>query len=112
MQHWVLEYYQICSNDDPGLTLPILWQGQIWSLMVLNGKKEKQLIFQKLLLFMITKMVDAIKQMSTWSFIAFKGQGHSMTFVKGHSDSTFSNFYSLETPKPIEAKFHVKPEWD
>ena len=21
MQHWVLEYYKICSNDDPGLTL-------------------------------------------------------------------------------------------
>ena len=21
MQHWVLEYYQACSNDDPGLTL-------------------------------------------------------------------------------------------
>ena len=21
MQHWVLEYYQICSNDDPGLTV-------------------------------------------------------------------------------------------
>ena len=21
MQHWVLEYYQICSNGDPGLTL-------------------------------------------------------------------------------------------
>ena len=21
MQHWVLEYYQICLNDDPGLTL-------------------------------------------------------------------------------------------
>ena len=21
MQHWVLECYQICSNDDPGLTL-------------------------------------------------------------------------------------------
>ena len=21
MQHWVLEYIQICSNDDPGLTL-------------------------------------------------------------------------------------------
>ena len=21
MQHWVLEYYQICSNDDPGMTL-------------------------------------------------------------------------------------------
>ena len=22
MQHRVLEYYQVCSNDDPGLTLP------------------------------------------------------------------------------------------
>ena len=21
MQHWVLEYYQVCSSDDPGLTL-------------------------------------------------------------------------------------------
>ena len=21
LQHWVLEYYQVCSNDDPGLTL-------------------------------------------------------------------------------------------
>ena len=21
MQHWVLEYYQVCSNDNPGLTL-------------------------------------------------------------------------------------------
>ena len=21
MQHWVLEFYQVCSNDDPGLTL-------------------------------------------------------------------------------------------
>ena len=21
MQHWVLEYHQVCSNDDPGLTL-------------------------------------------------------------------------------------------
>ena len=20
-KHWVLEYYQVCSNDDPGLTL-------------------------------------------------------------------------------------------
>ena len=53
MQHWVLEYYQICSNDDPGLTLTYLWQGQIWSLMLLCGKMVKQWIFQKLLLCMI-----------------------------------------------------------
>ena len=33
-----------------------------------------------------------------------KGQGHSLTFVLGHSDPTFSNFFSLETAKPIGAK--------
>ena len=21
IQHWLLEYYQVCSNDDPGLTM-------------------------------------------------------------------------------------------
>ena len=43
-----------------------------------------------------------------------KGQGYSLTFVEGHSDSdsTFSNFFSLETTRPIEAKFYVEPPWD
>ena len=41
-----------------------------------------------------------------------KGQCHSLTLVHGQSDSTFSNIYSLETAKPIEAKFHMEPLWD
>ena len=36
-----------------------------------------------------------------------KGQSHSLTFVQDHSDSTFSNFFSLETARRTEAKFHV-----
>ena len=39
-----------------------------------------------------------------------KGQGHSLTFVQGHSDSTFSNFFSSKNTRPIEAIFHVEPE--
>ena len=160
MQHWVLEYYQVCSNDDPGwpwsifrgqprafrqgevlrhfqdvrekfwskfwislyvlyiftspsaqnreksaslgrLFLPdrplgwalILWQGQLWSLMLLYGKKVK------------TKF-------STWTFMNIKGQGHSLTFVQGHSDSTFSNFFSSKNTRPIETKFHIEPPRD
>ena len=31
-----------------------------------------------------------------------------MTLVQGHSDSTFSNFFVLETAKPIEAKFQME----
>ena len=41
-----------------------------------------------------------------------KGQGHSLTLVQGHSDSTFANFFSLETAKPVEAKFQVESPWD
>ena len=40
------------------------------------------------------------------------GQGHSLTLVQGHSYSTYSNFFSLETARLIEAKFHVEPPWD
>ena len=41
-----------------------------------------------------------------------KGHSHLLTLVQGHSDSTFSNFFSLETAGPIEAKFHVESPWD
>ena len=41
-----------------------------------------------------------------------KDQGHSLTLVHSHSDSTCANFFSLETARPIKAKFHVQPQWE
>ena len=41
MQHRVLKYYQVCSNDVPGLTMT-LW--------FLYGKKVKQWIFSEIIL--------------------------------------------------------------
>ena len=41
-----------------------------------------------------------------------KGQGNSLTLVQGHSDSTFSSFFSLETARSIVAKFHMARPWD
>ena len=41
-----------------------------------------------------------------------KGQGHSLTLVQGHSDSTLLNFFFLETACPIEAKCYAEPPWD
>ena len=48
LQHRILEYYQVCSNDDPVLTLTYLTARSNWSIMLLYGKKLKQWIFQKL----------------------------------------------------------------
>ena len=47
--------------------------------------------------------------MLTWPYMIIKDQGHSLTLVQGHSDSTFSNFFFLETAWPTEAKFYVEP---
>ena len=42
-----------------------------------------------------------------------KSQGHSLTLIQSHSDSHFQiSFFSLETARPTEAKFHVEPPWD
>ena len=41
-----------------------------------------------------------------------KGQGHSLSVVEDHSVSTFSNFFSSKTAKPVEAKLYVEPPWD
>ena len=40
-----------------------------------------------------------------------KSQSHSLTLVQGHSDSTFSNLFFLETALPTAAKFYVAPPW-
>ena len=61
---------------------------------------------------MMTKLVYAVKEMSTQTYMNINSQGHSLTLVQGHSDSTFSNIFSLETAGPVEAKFHVEPPWD
>ena len=50
--------------------------------------------------------------MSSWTNLNSTGQGHSLTLVQGDSDSTFANFFSLETAKLTEAKFHVAAPWD
>ena len=39
---------------------PILGQGQIWSFMLLFGKKRKLIIFHKLLMPVISKFVHAV----------------------------------------------------
>ena len=42
----------------------------------------------------------------------YQRSSRSLTFVQGYSYSIFSNFFSLETARPIEAKFHVEPQLD
>ena len=38
IQHRALEFYPVCSNDDPTFTFDILRKGQLWFLMHLYGE--------------------------------------------------------------------------
>ena len=49
---------------------------------------------------MITKLVDAVTK-CVHELICIL----TVKLVQGHSGSTLANFFSLETAKPIEAKF-------
>ena len=42
----------------------------------------------------------------------YQRSGPSIDHGSSYSDSTFSNFFSLQTAWSIEAKFHVEPPWD
>ena len=49
LQHWVLKYYQVCSKNNPGLTVTCFTARSNLVPYALNGKKENNGCFQKLL---------------------------------------------------------------
>ena len=46
MQYWLLEYYQVCSNDDPGLTLTYFTARSNMVPYAFAWEKVKQWIFR------------------------------------------------------------------
>ena len=65
MQHQVLKYYQVCSNDDPGLILTYFTARSNLAPYAFVWKKVKQWIFQMNFQSMISKLVDAVNSIST-----------------------------------------------
>ena len=78
----MLKYYQVCSNNDPGLTLTYFMAMSNLSPMLLYGKKVKQWIFQKLVQSVDVK-VGRYSQLNEYmKLFSPKGQGHSLTLVQ------------------------------
>ena len=57
MHQWVLRYYQVRSNDDPGLTLPYFTAR---SNLAFVWKKVKTMDFSETIVVYDIKLVDAV----------------------------------------------------
>ena len=69
-QHRVLEYYQVHSNDDPGLTLTYFMTRSNLVPYTFVLEKSKTMDFSEtIVVYMTSKLVDAVKLMSTWTYM-------------------------------------------
>ena len=111
MQHRVLEYFQVCSNDDPELTLTYFTARSNLIPYAFVWEKGKIMDFSETIVVYDIKVgrFSLLNEYMNHYIMNIKGQGHSLNFVQGHSDSTFSNLFCSETARPIEAKFHMEP---
>ena len=83
MQQRVLKYYQICSNDDLGLTMTYFMARSNLVPYVFVSENGKTMEFLENVVVYDIK-VGKCSQMSTWSFMNIKGQVHLLTFIQGH----------------------------
>ena len=99
MQHWVLEYYQVYSNDDPGMTtyftarLNLVSYAFVW-------EKVKQWIFSETIVVYDIK-VGRCSQLKEY-----------MKLYEYQRSRSFINFFFAITNLPIKAKFYLESRWD
>ena len=97
MQHRVLEYYQVCSNDDPGLTLTFFTARSDVVFYAFVWIKGKTVDLSEIILVCDIK-VDRCNQLN--EYMKLYEYQRTRSFVDlgpNHSDSIFLNFFSSIT---------------
>ena len=112
MQHRVHEYYQVCSNDDPRLTLTYFTARSNLVPYAFVWEKGKTKDFSETIVVYDIKVgrcsqlnvyMNLHEYQRSWSFIDLGPR--SLRFF-------IFELLSSETAWLIEAKFHVEPPWD
>ena len=108
MQHRVLEYYQVCSNDDSGLTYFMAMSNFLPHAFV--REEGKTIKFSETIVVYNIKVGRCSQLNEYLKLMSIKGCDHSLTSVQISQINIF-NFFSSITTGPIEAKCHVEPHW-
>ena len=114
MQHRVLKYmyYQVYSNDDPGLTLiyfiarsNLVPYAFVWEKGNIMDISETIVVYD----ILVGRFIQVNEYMNIYEY----QRSRSFSDLRPRSlNSTFSSFFCSETARPIEAKFHMEPPWD
>ena len=108
----MLKYYQVCSNDDPGLTLTYFTTKSNLVPYAFVWEKVKTMDFSETIVVYDIK-VGICSQLNEYMKLYEYQRSRSLIDLGPNpSDSTFLNFFSSITNKPIEAKFHMESPWD
>ena len=109
MQHLVLEYYRVYSNDDPGLTLTYFTARSNLVPYAFVWEKVKTMDFSDTIVVYDVKVGRCSQLDEYMKVYEYKRTRSIFDLGPNLSDSMFLNFFSSITTRPIEAKFHVKP---
>ena len=106
MQHWVLEYYQFYSDDDPGMTWTYFMARSNLIPYAFVWEKGKTMDFYEIKVGRCSQPNEYMNLYDyQWSrsFIDFGPRSLRFNIL---------NFFSLETDRLVEAKFHGAPPWN
>ena len=122
MQHRVLDYFQIYSNDNPELTLTYFtaWSNLIpyafvWEKGKIMDFSETIVVYDIGRFSLLNEYMNHYEYQKSRSFMELRPRSLSLSDLGRssmndlESDSTFSILFCSETARPIEAKFHMEP---
>ena len=112
MLHREVVYYQVCSTDDPGLTLTYFTARSNLAPYAFVWEKVKTMDFSETIVVFDIE-VGRCSQLNEYMKLYEYQRSRSLIDLGPNlSDSIFLNFFSSITTWPIRAKFHMEPPWD
>ena len=112
VQHRVLKYYQVCSNDDPGLILTYFTARSNLVTCAFVWEKVKTMDFSETIVVYDIKVGRCSQLNEYMKLYEYQKSRSLIDLGPDLSDSVFFNFFSSITTGPIETKFHMEPPCD
>ena len=108
MQHWAIEYYQVCSSDN----LDLFTARSNFVPYAFVGEEGKTMDFSETIVIYDIKVCRCSQLNEYMKFYEYQSSRSFTDHGSNLSDWIYFNFISSVTTRSIEANFHLEPPWD